>query len=226
MLPIMTMINKQTFEFLANLAENNNRDWFLANKVAYETAQQNVLAFADDVLAQLQKIDTSIPNNLTAKKSVMRIYRDVRFSKDKAPYKNNFGMGFSANGKNGNYPGYYIQIQPNNSFIAGGYWMPEAAHLKAIRQEIDYNAAQFKAIIEAPSFVNFFETLSQTDKLKTCPKGYNADNENIELLKLKSYTVFHSFTDDEMMQHTIIEKMIKGLSLISPLTHFIKNAIQ
>ncbi len=223
---IMTTINKQTFKFLTNLAGNNNRDWFLDNKKDYEMAQQNVVAFADDLLTQLQKIDTSLPNTVTGKKSVMRIYRDVRFSKDKTPYKNNFGIGFSSVGKNGNYPGYYIQIQPNNSFIAGGYWMPEVAHLKAIRQEIDYNTIQFKEIIETPDFVNYFEGLSQTDKLKTCPKGYSAENENIELLKLKSFTVFHSFTDKEMMESKIITEMLSGLSLIYPLTNFLKNAIQ
>ncbi len=222
----MTTINKQTFDFLANLAINNNREWFLANKASYETAHENVVAFADDLLTKLQKIDASILSSPTAKKFVMRIYRDVRFSKDKSPYKNNFGISFAANGKNGNYPGYYIQIQPNNNFIAGGYWMPEATHLKAIRQEIDYNTSQFKEIIEATDFVNYFEGLSQEDKLKTCPKGYSADNENIELLKLKSFTVFHSFTDEEMMGSKIITEMVNGLLLIYPLTNFLKNAIQ
>jgi uncharacterized protein (TIGR02453 family) len=222
----MITIKPQTLEFLTNLANNNNREWFVANKVNYETAQQNVVAFADNLLAQLQKIDSSIPNTLTGKKSVMRIYRDVRFSKDKTPYKNNFGIGFSSIGKNGNYPGYYIQVQPNNSFVAGGYWMPEAVHLKAIRQEIDYNTAQFKTIIEAEAFLNYFEGLSKTDKLKTCPKGYNPDNENIELLKLKSFTVFHSFTDEEIANINVIGEIVKGLSLICPLTNFIKNALQ
>lgn len=222
----MTTIKPKTLEFLTNLALNNNRDWFLVNKVSYETAQQNVVAFADYLLAQLQKIDSSIPNTLTGKKSVMRIYRDVRFSKDKTPYKNSFGIGFSSVGKNGNYPGYYFQIQPNNSFVAGGYWMPEAAHLKAIRQEIDYNTTQFKTIIEDEEFLNYFEGLSQTDKLKTCPKGYNPDNENIELLKLKSFTVFHSFTDEEIVNINVIGEIVKGLSLIYPLTNFIKNALQ
>lgn len=223
---IMITIKPQTIEFLSNLAKNNNREWFLLNKDNYETALQNMVAFADELLTQLQKIDISIPNTLTGKKSVMRIYRDVRFSKDKTPYKNNFGIGFSSVGKNGNYPGYYIQIQPNNNFVAGGYWMPEAAHLKAIRQEIDYNTAQFKTIIEAEDFLNYFEGLSQTDKLKTCPKGYNPDNENIELLKLKSFTVFHSFTDEEIMNSKIIADMIQGFTLICPLTNFIKNALQ
>jgi uncharacterized protein (TIGR02453 family) len=221
----MTTINTQTFDFLTNLANNNNRDWFIANKADYETAHKNVVAFADELLAQLQKIDTTIPSTPAGKKCVMRIYRDVRFSKDKTPYKNNFGISFASNGKNGNYPGYYIQIQPNNSFIAGGYWMPEATHLKAIRQEIDYNSYQFKTIIENSDFLNFFKELSQTDKLKTCPKGYNADNENIELLKLKSFTVFHSFTDNEIMGSNCTADMIKGLSLICPLTNFLKNAI-
>jgi len=222
----MITIKTQTFQYLITLAQNNNRDWFLDNKKEYETALQNVVSFADNLLAKLQIIDTSIPNNLTGKKSVMRIYRDVRFSKDKTPYKNNFGISFSSLGKNGNFPGYYIQIQPNNSFIAGGYWMPEAAHLKAIRQEIDYNSTLFKNIIEAKKFENYFEELSQTDKLKTCPKGYTTNNENIELLKLKSFTVFHSFTDEEMIDANIVTDVTNGFTLICPLINFLKNAIQ
>lgn len=222
----MTTINQQTLTYLSNLACNNNREWFIANKNDYQSAYNNLIAFADDLLFELKQIDITIPEILTGKKSVMRIYRDVRFSKDKTPYKNNFGIGFSSIGKNGNYPGYYIQIQPNKSFIAGGYWMPEATHLKAIRQEIDYNTAQLKSIIEAPKFVKYFEGLSQSDKLKTCPKGYTADNENFELLKLKSFTVFHNFTDNNIMDKNVILDMKIGLSLICPLTNFLKNAIQ
>ena len=222
----MTMIDKHTFQFLANLANNNNRDWFLAHKSEYEIAKQNVEAFADELLLKLRTLDPSIAEHITGKKSVMRIYRDVRFSKDKTPYKCNFGVGFSSIGKNGNYPGYYIQIQPNNSFIAGGYWMPEVSHLKAIRQEIDYNSAQFLTIVENQDFVEYFGGLSQIDKLKTCPKGYYTDNINIELLKLKSFTVFHSFTDGDIMNINIIGKMNNGFSLIYPLINFIKNAIQ
>ena len=221
----MTKINKKTFDFLRHLAENNDRDWFLAHKSEYETAKQNIEAFAGELLLKLWAIDKSIPENLTAKKSVMRIYRDVRFSKDKTPYKNNFGIGFSTIGKNGNYPGYYIQIQPNNSFIAGGYWMPEAAHLKAIRQEIDYNSSQLLSIIERADFLDFFGGISTDDKLKTSPKGYASDHEHIELLKLKSFTVARNFSDEEMMNEPIMDKMTKGFSLILPLIKFVKNAI-
>lgn len=221
----MTMINEQTFWFLANLNENNNRDWFLDHKSECEIAKQNVEAFADELLLKLRAIDSSISEHITGRKSVMRIYRDVRFSKDKTPYKTNFGIGFSTIGKNGNYPGYYIQIQPNNSFIAGGYWMPEAAHLKAIRQEIDYNSSQLLSIIESIDFLDFFGGISTDDKLKTSPKGYAVDHKHIELLKLKSFTVVHNFSNEEMMNRSIIDEMTKGLSLILPLTEFIKNAI-
>ena len=221
----MTMIDKHTFQFLANLANNNNRDWFLAHKSEYEIAKQNVEAFADELLLKLRTLDPSIAEHITGKKSVMRIYRDVRFSKDKTPYKCNFGVGFSSIGKNGNYPGYYIQIQPNNSFIAGGYWMPEAAHLKAIRQEIDYNSSQLLSIIESTDFLDFFGGISTDDKLKTSPKGYASDHEHIELLKLKSFTVARNFSDEEMMNEPIMDMMAKGFSLILPLIEFVKNAI-
>jgi uncharacterized protein (TIGR02453 family) len=219
------MIDKNTFQFLSNLAENNNRDWFLANKSEYELAKQNIETFADELLLKLRGIDNSIAENITGKKSVMRIYRDVRFSKDKTPYKNNFGIWFSTRGKNADCPGYFVQIQPGKSFLAGGYWMPQTEHLKAIRQEIDYNSSQLLSIIENKDFIDFFGGLSLADKLKTSPKGYPSDHEYVELLKLKSFTAARNFNDNEMMDITIMDELIKGFSLILPLTDFIKNAI-
>lgn len=221
----MTMINESVFRFLANLAENNNRDWFLAHKSEYEIAKQNVEAFADELLMKLRVIDPSIAEHTTGKKSVMRIYRDVRFSKDKTPYKNNFGIWFSTKGKSADCPGYFIQIQPGKSFLAGGYWMPPSEHLKAIRQEIDYNSSQLLSIIESADFLDFFGGISTDDKLKTSPKGYASDHEHIELLKLKSFTVARNFSDEEMMNEPIMDKMTKGFSLILPLIEFVKNAI-
>jgi uncharacterized protein (TIGR02453 family) len=221
----MTMINKETFNFLKDLTANNDRDWFQENKVRYEDAKQNVEKFADQILSEIKKIDLSIPNELVGKKTMMRIYRDVRFSKNKDPYKNNFGIGISSTGKGGDNPGYYIHIQPEQSFIAGGYWMPQADHLKAIRQEIDYNTQDLLNIIEGKDFKTHFGGLSQEDKLKTKPKGYDAEHEHIEILKLKSFTVSERLKDSDLNSSTAISKVVQSLKQIYPLTMFLKQAI-
>ncbi len=221
----MIMINKETFNFLKDLSANNDRDWFQENKARYEDAKQNVEKFADQILSEIKKIDSSIPNELVGKKTMMRIYRDVRFSKNKDPYKNNFGIGISSTGKGGNTPGYYIHLQPEQSFIAGGYLMPQADHLKAIRQEIDYNTQDLLNIIEDKDFKEHFGSLSEEDKLKTKPKGYDADHEHIELLKLKSFTVSERFKDSELSSITAVEKVVKSMKQIYPLTIFLKQAI-
>lgn len=219
------MIKKETFHFLKDLISNNDRDWFQENKSRYEEARQNVEEFADEILKEIKKIDHSIPSELSGKKSMMRIYRDVRFSKNKLPYKNNFGIGISSSGKGGDTPGYYIQIQPNESFIAGGYWMPQADHLKAIRQEIDYNTQDLLKIIEGKGFIDQFGGLSQEDKLKTTPKGYDANHQHIELLRLKSFTVSKKLDDDDLNSSKGIEAIVDSLKQINPLTLFLKQAI-
>ena len=126
------MIQRHTFDFLKDLIENNNREWFQANKERYEAARENVIEFTDEWLKLMRKVDPNIDDTLDAKKCVMRIYRDIRFRKDKTPYKNNFGVSIPTKGRKLGGAEYYLQISPGNSFIAGGYWMPESAHLKAI----------------------------------------------------------------------------------------------
>src|ERR1700753_2808144 len=150
------MIRPTTYDFLKDLVANNNRDWFMANKDRYEAARQNVIAFTTELLKELHRIDPNIDDTLDPKKCVMRIYRDIRFRKDKTPYKNNFGISFPTNGTKLGQAEYYLQISPGNSFFAGGYWMPEGDHLKSIRQEIDYNAAELKSIVDEPEFVKLF----------------------------------------------------------------------
>src|ERR1700743_2889976 len=150
------MIQRHTFDFLKDLIDNNNREWFMANKERYDTARENVIEFTDGVLKALRKIDPTIDEALEAKKCVMRIYRDIRFSPNKTPYKNNFGVSIPTRGTKLGRAEYYLHITPEGSFIAGGYWMPEADHLKAIRQEIDYNAADLKKIIDDPEFIKLF----------------------------------------------------------------------
>jgi uncharacterized protein (TIGR02453 family) len=219
------MIQRHTFDFLKELIENNNREWFQANKERYEQAREDVIAFATELVKHLKAIDDGINKELDAKKCVMRIYRDIRFSKNKTPYKNNFGISIPAKGTKLGGAEYYFQISPGNSFIAGGYWMPEAAHLKAIRQEIDYNANDLKKIIDDAEFVKLFGKFRDQDKLKSVPRDYSPDNENIGLLKLKSFVAFHQLKDDDLLQPDIISKIAAICSKIYPVNVFINNAI-
>jgi uncharacterized protein (TIGR02453 family) len=219
------MIKKETFVFVGELIENNDRNWFLAHKSEYEMAKQNIEDFANTIITELKKTDTTIPEEISAKKCVMRIYIDVRFSKDKSPYKNNFGIGISTKGKGGDGAGYYVHIQPHQSFVAGGYWMPQGEHLKAIRQEIDYNTQDLLDILEDKDFKSYFEELDDQEKLKTVPKGYDANHPQIEILKLKSFTVTHSFINNELFHKDSALAVADGLKKMYPLISFLNHAV-
>ena len=219
------MIQRHTFDFLKELVENNNRDWFQANKERYDAARENVIEFTAEFLKLMYKIDPGVNEGLDPKKCVMRIYRDIRFSKNKTPYKNNFGISIPAKGTKLGGAEYYLQISPGNSFIAGGYWMPESAHLKAIRQEIDYNAHDLKKIIDDKEFVSLFGEFRKQDQLKSVPREYSADNENIELLKLKSFVAFHQLKEEELLNKNAVEKIAAVCSKIQPLNVFLNNAL-
>lgn len=218
------MLNKKTFNFLSLVAENNNREWFAENKYLYEEAKADVIALVVTLIKGVSTIDPLISSDADPKKSVLRIYRDVRFSKNKDPYKNNFGVWFSAKGKGGNEPGYYLHIQPGNSFIAGGYWMPEVAHLKLIRQEIDYNINDFLAIIEDKIFAENFK-LSTNNALKNAPRGYDPNDTNIKFLKLKSFEVLQKIEDEEFLNPKVVDKLISSYKIIYPLVVFLRKAI-
>lgn len=214
------MIKQETLAFLTEIVENNNREWFALNKDRYETAKADVLAFIDELIPVLSKVDPETQTE--AKKCLMRIYRDIRFSKNKAPYKNNYGISFSIKGNKG--PEYYLHLQPGKSFFAGGYWMPEAADLKNIREEIDYNTSEFLEIIQAKSFASQFK-LSTEDSLKKAPKGYDPAHPQIELLKLKSYIATIPISDEELFKPTIVNHLKKAFEGVYPFVQFLKRAV-
>lgn len=219
------MLKKDTLSFIKDVAENNNREWFAENKHRYEESKANVLELVASIIPELSKIDPFISPDLDPKKCLLRIYRDVRFSKNKDPYKNNFGMWFSSKSKGGNEPGYYLHIQPGLSFIAGGYWMPDAAHLKLIRQEIDYNIGDFKDIINNKNFKTQFK-FGGGAALKNAPKGYDPADPNIEYLKLKSFEASMNLNDEEFLKPDIVNKLVSSFSTVSPLVAFLRNAIE
>lgn len=218
------MIEAGTFDFFKNLAENNNRDWFIEHKPAYGQARENVIDFTKQIIQPLSKIDPMVNIDIDPKKCVMRIYRDIRFRKDKTPYKTNFGINLKTGGGNEEL-GYYLHIQPGSSFAGGGYWMPQADHLKAIRQEIDYNGAALNAIVNDASFIGDFSAFDGQEQLKNNPKGYEADHPYINLLKLKSFAAMHQFSDKELMEKSAVQNVVKYLSKIHPLNNFLNQAL-
>lgn len=210
-------------KFLKDIKKNNDRVWFEKNKPRYLEAKQGFEDFVAALLAEFSKFDSSV-GGLDPKKLPFRIYRDVRFSKDKSPYKTNMGAGFSPNGKLVQEPGYYIHIEPGKSFVAGGIYMPDATNLSKIRQEIDYNSNKLKKVTNAGSFKKSFDGFDEFDKLKTMPKGYPKDHPQIELLKLKSFIVSHNFSDKEVMDRKFVKNVASYAKAIKPLNDFIKEA--
>jgi uncharacterized protein (TIGR02453 family) len=212
------------FKFLKAVAKNNNRDWFEKNKPTYLEAKSSFEDFLEAFHKELVKIDESL-GSLNPRKMGFRIYRDVRFSKDKRPYKTNMGAGFSPHGKMEQEPGYYIHIEPGKSFIAGGIYMPNSENLAKIRQEIDYNAAKFLKFLNGKEFKKYFEGLSDWDRVKTAPKGYPKDHPHIDLLKNKSFTVSCTFTDEEVNDKNFVKKAAVICKSIKLLNDYLNEAI-
>lgn len=211
-------------KFLKNIAKNNNREWFEKNKPKYLEAKLTFEDFLEALHKELVMFDESLAG-LNPRKQGFRIYRDVRFSKDKRPYKVNMGAGFSEHGKMDQEPGYYIHIEPGKSFIAGGLYMPDAENLSKIRQEIDYNTDAFLKILNDKKFKKLFPALDDFDSLKTAPKGYPKDHPHINLLKHKSYIVSHYFNDQEVLDKKFAKKAAEVAKVLKPLNDFLKAAI-
>lgn len=218
------MVQAATITFLKQLAKNNNKTWFDAHRKEYETAKTD---FENIIDGLLQKMATSIDPAFTdqkAKDCIFRIYRDVRFSKDKTPYKAHFSAAFSRNGKKDMAAGYYLHLEPGKAFAGGGIWMPEREHLKKIRQEIDYNFEDFKKIINNAAFKKMFNKL-EGEQLKKAPAGYADDNPALEYLKMKSYIVSHKLDDAQLSDKGFATQCSKVFSTMKPLVDFINNAL-
>lgn len=217
------MINKTTLEFLAQLGKNNNKGWFEKNRPSYEIAKNNFKEFVEQLILNVSKFDPSV-KHLLAKDCIFRINRDVRFSKNKDPYKNNFGAILAPGGKKSFAAGYYFQLQPDSSFLAGGMWQPPSPQINAIRQEIDYNANEFKKIISNKKFKEYFGELSNEDKLKSVPKGYDKSHPEIELLKHKSFIVVHNLKDKDVLSGHLIKNSTAIFKVMHPFNSFLRRA--
>lgn len=210
--------------FLSELGANNNKEWMDANRGAYLQAKADFEALVNVLLQNLQAIDPGL-NGLTGKDCIFRINRDIRFSKDKSPYKHNFGASIAEGGKKSLNAGYYLHIQPGDeSFFGGGLYMPAGAQLKKVRQEIDYNAPELLKIVTAEDFKQAYGRI-QGEKLSRAPKGYDPHHPNIEFLKLKSYVALHKLSDDDIKSPKLIENLTHNFQVLKPFIDFLNVAI-
>ncbi len=218
-----TMISTSTLDFLIKLKKNNNKDWFDKNRPQYELIKIDFKNFINELIASIAKFDPSV-KHLEAKDCIFRINRDVRFSANKAPYKTNIAAFISPEGKKSISAGYYIHIQPGNCFLASGMWMPPAPQLSAVRQEIDYNAEEFRKIILSKEFKKHFKELSQEDKVKTTPKGYEKMHPEIEFIKLKSFIAMKAIDDKEVLSKNFIKSICTSFEVAHPLNAILRRA--
>ena len=204
----------QTLNFLADLVQNNHRDWFQANRSRYDAAKTELCGVVERVLLGMSEFEPLA--NTAVKDCIFRINRDIRFAKDKAPYKPNLAFAIGPGGRHSGRIDYYVHIQPGNqSFLGAGMWQPTPANLAKFRQEVDYNAAELKGIIEADAFRTYFPEASG-EVMKTTPKGYSVDHPEIELLRRKELFLMHRYTDKEVLKTNFADEIVRGSRLIKP----------
>lgn len=210
--------------FLTVLRKNNNREWMEANKAASKEARADFEKIVKALLQGISGFDAGL-NGVEPKDCIFRSNRDIRFSKDKSPYKTNFGASMAPGGKKSMQAVYYFHLQPGNeSFVAGGLYMPSGEQLKKVRQEIDYNAAELKNIISKADFINYFGTI-QGEKLKKAPKGYSTDHPNIEFMRLKSYVVLHKMNDEAVLSRNFANDILPVYKAMHPFNEFLNIAV-
>jgi uncharacterized protein (TIGR02453 family) len=217
---------KPLFTFLSGLAKHNERPWFQERKATYDQLRAQFEVDAEFLFRELRQLDPVLAGP-DGRKSIFRIYRDVRFSNNKDPYKTHFSAYFTASaGKEVDAPGYYLQLGPNGStMIAAGLYQPDKAQLAAIRQEIDYNAAELKAILAAPDFKRYFGQLGG-DKLKKSPAAYAPEHPEIELLKHKNFIATHQVPDADVLNHADFRAhALEVFRSLVPFCQFLRGAI-
>ncbi len=222
------MVQKSTLDFLKTLSKNNSKPWFDEHRNEYLDAKADYGNFVATLIKKTAQFDSDI-KDLQIKDCVFRINRDIRFSKNKTPYKNNMGASFDKGGKKSIYAGYYFHTEPGGkSFAGGGIWMPMAPELKKIRQEIDYNLDEFKCIVEAKSFVAEYKELENSSdlKLSNLPRGYDKENPAGEYLKFKSLVAMNYLSDEDITSNKLTEKVVKAFKTLMPLVKFINKAIE
>ena len=216
-----------TLKFLKELKKNNNKQWFDANRASYEKAKADFEQFIQAVLDAHCRKDPDMAG-LAARKCLFRINRDVRFSKNKAPYKLNLAASMDKGGKKSGFAGYYFHLEPGKSFVGGGLWQPVTDTVKKVRQEIDYCFDEFKIIVTARKFRSTFGDLYDKEdvKLSKVPHGFEKDNPAGEYLKFKSWMALTDISDVELTSKDIVKKTVRILETIQPFIKFLNRGIE
>ncbi len=215
---------QEVLNFLSELKENNNKEWFDLNRDRYQECRKKVLFLTELVIHEVGKFDSEI-GNLEAKDCVFRIFRDVRFSNDKTPYKTNMGSFIAKSGRKSFNAGYYVHIEPGASFVGGGSYCPPADALKAMRTEIFDHPEEFKQLVRSESFRKIYPEFYD-DKLKTAPKGFPKDFPDIDLLKYKSFAFGSTIDDSVVASDAYVTKIVGSLKELYPVNRFLNNAIE
>jgi len=221
------MLTKESLQFLDDLKKNNNREWFQENKKRYEIFKKDYHQLVSDFLDVMKPLDPSL-ELLEIKDCTFRINRDIRFSKDKSPYKSHLGVWMSAGAKGANRSGYYVHIEKGGSFIAGGFYSPDADELKKVRKEIAFFYDDLQEILNNKNFKKEFGSLdiNESNSLKSMPRGYEKDHPAIEFLKLKSFTATQPYDISEVTKKDFVKKMSEKLIALKPLNEFINRALE
>lgn len=217
---------EKTIAFLKGIEKNNNKEWFDANKDKYLAAKEEYEALVDKLIKGISKFDKQLSATMRAKDCTFRIYKDVRFSKDKTPYKTNMGASMNPGGKKSLVAGYYFHMEPGGkSFLAGGVYMPEPPILQAVRQEIDYNPDPLLKILKSAGFKKYFNGLDDEGKLKTAPKGFEKDHPQLELLKNRHFVVSHPISDKDLAGARLADTVLGGFKAMHPFLEYLREAI-
>ena len=214
----------KVLDFLKDLSENNNREWFQSNKKRYEESKEKFLFLTDVMINEIRKFDPEVPA-LSPKDCMFRIFRDVRFSHDKRPYKTNFGSFIAKGGRKSMHAGYYFHIEPGESFLGGGIYMPPAEPLKLIREYISEHGDEFLTIIKNPEFKKTFPEMYD-DQLKTAPKGFPKDHDYIDLLRYKSFIFSRKLSRQDILGNNYIELMVNSFRILHPVNQFLNEALE
>jgi len=218
----MSTITKENIKFLQKLAMNNNRDWFGEHKEEYEIHLEATRGFAEALLKEMNKHDNI--ETISGKKALHRIYRDVRFSKDKSPYKNHWGISFKR-ATSLLRGGYYLHIHPGGeSFAGGGFWAPNKEDLLRIREDIAEDATDLRKIISSKSFKSSFGEL-RGEQLKTCPKGFDKSHPDVDLLRYKQFIVYKYFTDEEVLDKDFYKEVNKVYKKMRPFFNYMSESV-
>lgn len=217
------MISKNTLDFLKKIKKNNNKQWFEEHKDEYKALHAEFKTTIEDIAEGIATFDPRVKHALNDKKTIkiFRIYRDARFSKDKSPYKTNFGGTIAPHGFESGNPGYYVHIEPGNCFIGGGLHMPESALLKNVRDAIVHDDKPFRLILKKTAFKNTYGSLSGYDMLKTVPRGYDKDHPASDLLRFKSFLGTKNFSDKDVLAQGFDKQVLKDFKALEPLVAYL-----